>query len=90
MTKVSLLVAALTRRHKLALTADEITALQTIDRICQTLRDLSVISEMLTKGDVVDADIRRLQLLETRSILFPDIDGSRSSAAGEVELFQDI
>lgn len=87
MSSVAHLVSLLTARQPRALTEPEVTQLQAIDRVCQTLQDLSLISEALATESAATFDPKRLQLAETRAILGPSVENAASAAAGRVEIF---
>lgn len=88
MSDVSQLVSDLTTRTQAQLTPEQMTQLQSIDRICQSLQDLEAISKALASGrDAQSALEVRLQLAETRAILMPEQDDSDTLPSGSLELF---
>ena len=88
MAHVTRLVSDLSGHEAVTLSAAQITDLQTLDRICQSLCDLVVITESLANtGDPATETPDRLQLAKTRSILSPEIADKDEGNAGTVELF---
>ncbi|WP_299041786.1 hypothetical protein [uncultured Tateyamaria sp.] len=88
MTHVAQLVSELSTQDAVTLSSAQITDLQTLDRICQSLRDLVVITESLATapgarpGQAVD-----VQLATTRSILAPEPGPDDDIVTGSIELF---
>ncbi|WP_299551171.1 hypothetical protein [uncultured Tateyamaria sp.] len=88
MSKISQLVSELAKQSSLTLSGDQITRLQNMDRICQSLQDLSIISKSLaTQSQEKLFSSENLRLAETRSILAPDDTDSVQPDSGSVELF---
>lgn len=87
MAHVTRLVSDLSMQHGLELSDAQITDLQTLDRVCQSLRDLVVIAETLAAPDAGTSTTDHLQLAETRSILAPEPERLDRVMTGSIELF---
>lgn len=88
MSAVASIVSDLTTTGQVVLTDDQVTQLQSIDRMYQALQDLSVISELLAQGPVTSPDQNPgLQLADTRAILDPVAASVPSSDCGMLDLF---
>ncbi|MBY5932607.1 hypothetical protein KUV51_06310 [Tateyamaria omphalii] len=88
MCRVTKLVSDLSVAGDTALNDMQISQLQMLDRMCQSLSDLSIISQVLASGQTCMSDqSARLQLPETRAILSTDCETNVAAAAGSVELF---
>ncbi|WP_299612896.1 hypothetical protein [uncultured Tateyamaria sp.] len=88
MTTVSKVVSDLTSDTALSMSAEQISHLQRIDHICQSLQDLSVVSRSLAIGQTAQTDtIGQLKLAETRAILTSDHTEKDQPTSGTVDLF---
>ncbi|KIC48848.1 hypothetical protein [Tateyamaria sp. ANG-S1] len=88
MSSVTDLVSELVLGQGAALEGAQLEQLQKLDRLDQSLRDLSIVSEILADGmnDVTQRQ-NQLSLSETRAILYGDPAASVPKPSGEVELF---
>lgn len=88
MSGVAQLLSDLATRDGVALTSAQITQLQSVDHICQSLQDLVSVARALASGPDGSFDLASdLQLIETRSILSTEPDEPAHALAGSIELF---
>lgn len=88
MVAVSEVVSDLTVLTGSAMTAEQISQLQSIDLVYQLLQDLTIISKNLAAGYTDQSDTNgRLQLAQTRAILSSDQPGRDLAPSGRIDLF---
>lgn len=88
MSAVASLVSDLTTSGHVILSADQMTQLQSIDRLYQALQDLAAISATLADHPyTTKLPDPGLQLSETRAILDPIALHDRSAECGTLDLF---
>lgn len=88
MDNVLQIVADLSAQPGTALTPSRIQQLQSLDRICQSLTDLTLIAEALATSPEDAANVcGQLQLAETRAIVTPTEPHDRALGRGTVDLF---
>ncbi|MEX0370091.1 MAG: hypothetical protein AB3N09_05620 [Tateyamaria sp.] len=88
MSAIASLVSDLTMMESVVLTADQMTQLQSIDRLNQALQDLALISASLAQEPGQAHSLGPgLQLAETRAILDPRHGNAAPTHVGMLDLF---
>ena len=88
MAHVTRLVSDLSAHEAITLSPSQITDLQTLDHICQSLSDLVVVTDTLAKASDASPEAEdKLQLAATRSILSPAPTRKDEIITGSIELF---